>query len=280
MERTRKSSALFGKGRKAIGWALLVPLVAVFAALSGAAAEEPTNHTIKVVTYNVGPAGSDLKADIVRLVDTERPAVIGLQEVADSGDEARVRAAAAATDYQLIYEHDRQAVEHNAILVRPNVTVLAHGAYEISPESRVNPSTPGTGSEGCGCLVPPKYVNWVRVRAAGFEWVVGVVHLTPSAQHYDLNRQLHDKQVNNSAEWFDARTAEPILMGDFNAASDAALMDGMRDVGAKPFSDESFGTHRIDHVWTKRSATGSDVDALRGYHSDHRPVRVQVTVTR
>lgn len=264
--------------RTALALALLAPLAAAVVASPAAQAAE-ASHTIKVVTYNVGDAGG-LKADLVHLADTERPAVIGLQEVADR--ESVVREAAAAAGYVAIYETDQQAVKHNAILVRGDMTVTGHGAREISPEARVHPATPGTGPEtpdSCGCLVPPKYVNWVRVRGGGFEWVVGVVHLTPSAQRYDLNRELHNRQVRNSAEWFSSRAAEPVIMGDFNAQPGSDLMDGLRQV-AKPFSAPSFGTASIDHVWAKRDAAGSQVEALSGYGSDHRPVRVRVTVTR
>lgn len=230
--------------RKALVLTLLAPvlsLVAVFAAVPGAgAATTVDDHTIKVVTYNVGDAGG-LRGDLIRLIDAERPAVIGLQEVADREDV--VREVAAATGYVAIYERDRPAIKHNAILVRGNVTIADHGAREISPATKVDPATPGTGPAepgDCGCWVPPKYVNWVRVRAAGFEWVVGVVHLTPSAQRFELNRQLHNLQVRTSAEWFSTRVAEPIIMGDFNAEPGSNLMDELRRV-ARPFSAPSFG---------------------------------------
>ncbi|MFC7614440.1 endonuclease/exonuclease/phosphatase family protein [Actinokineospora soli] len=113
----------------------------------------------------------------------------------------------------------------------------------------------------------------------GFEWVVGVVHLTPSARLYDLNRELHNLQVRNSAEWFDTRVAEPIIMGDFNAEPGSNLMDALRRV-AKPYSAPSHAVGSIDHVWAERDSEGSNVDALSGYGSDHRPVRVRVAVTR
>lgn len=283
MRSTGESPTLPKVRRKALVLALLAPvlgLAAAFVAVPGAgAAQASAEHTIKVVTYNVGDAGG-LRADLTRLIDTERPAVIGLQEVADREDV--VRDVAAATGYVAIYETDRQAVKHNAILVRGNVTIADHGAREISPATKVDPATPGTGSAGpgdCGCWVPPKYVNWVRVRAGGFEWVVGVVHLTPSAQRFELNRQLHNLQVRNSADWFSTRVAEPIIMGDFNAEPGSNLMDGLRRV-ARPFSAPSFGAASIDHVWAKRDAAGSEVDDLSGYGSDHDPVRVRVTVTR
>ncbi len=264
--------------RRALVLALLAPLAATVVATPGAQAA--TAHTIEVVTYNVGDAGG-LVGDLVRLIDTERPAVIGLQEVADR--EAALADVKARTGYDLIYESDRYAVKHNAFLVRPGLDITGHGAREISPETEVHPATPGTGdprpADPCGCTVPPKYVNWVRVVAGGYEWVVGNVHLTPSAQRYDLNRELHNKQVRNSAEWFSTRAAEPIILGDFNAQPGSDLMDGLRRV-AQPFSAPSFGDARIDHVWTKKDAVGSQVQALSGYGSDHRPVRVRVTVTR
>ncbi len=267
--------------RGAVVLALLAPLAAAVVATPGApVAEAATSHTIKVVTYNVGDAGG-LVGDLVRLIDTERPAVIGLQEVADR--ERALGEVKARTGYDLIYESDRYAVKHNAFLVRPNLDITGHGARQISPETEVHPATPGTGeprpADPCGCTVPPKYVNWVRVEAGGYVWVVGNVHLTPSAQRYDLNRQLHNKQVRNSAEWFSTRTAEPIILGDFNAQPGSDLMDGLRRV-AQPFSAPSHGDARIDHVWTKKDAVGSRVEALSGYGSDHRPVRVRVTVTR
>ncbi|MGY6653286.1 endonuclease/exonuclease/phosphatase family protein [Amycolatopsis sp. TRM77291] len=262
--------------RKALALALLVPFATL---VTVPAAEAATERTIKVVTYNVGDAGG-LKADLVRLIETERPAVIGLQEVADR--EAVVKEAAAATGYVAIYESDRRAVKHNAILVRGNMTITGHGAGEISPAAKVDPSTPGTGPAepgDCGCWVPPKYVNWVRVGGAGFEWVVGVVHLTPSAQRFDLNRELHNLQVRNTADWFSSRAAEPIVMGDFNAEPGSDLMAGLRRV-AGSYSAPSHGTRSIDHVWAKKDSTGSEVDALGGYGSDHRPVRARLTVTR
>jgi endonuclease/exonuclease/phosphatase (EEP) superfamily protein YafD len=269
--------------RRALLAALVAPLAVAAVVTPGAAATEsaaPAEHTIKVITYNVGPR-SGVRGDLVELIRAERPAVLGLQEVADN--ETAVNRAAAATGYVAVYESGRKAVKHNAFLVRGDLTITGHGARQISPETRVHKDTPGTGPEtpdSCGCLVPPKYVNWVRVRAGGLQWVVGVVHLTPSAQRYALNRELHNKQVRNTADWFSTRAAEPIVMGDFNAQPGAALMDALRRV-AKPFSAPSFGDgRRIDHVWTKKDATGSRVEALSGYRSDHRPVRVRVTVTR
>ncbi|WP_181770625.1 endonuclease/exonuclease/phosphatase family protein [Amycolatopsis pittospori] len=259
--------------------ALFAPLVALVAVPGAEAAAAPAERTIKVVTYNAGDAGG-FKADLVRLIETERPAVIGLQEVADR--EEVVKEAAAATGYVAIYETDRRAVKHNAILVRGNMTITGHGAQEISPASKVDPSTPGTGPAepgDCGCWVPPKYVNWVRVGGAGFEWVVGVVHLTPSAQRFELNRELHNLQVRKTADWFSSRAAEPVVMGDFNAEPGSDLMAGLRRV-AEPFSAPSHDSRSIDHVWAKKDSTGSEVDALAGYGSDHRPVRVRVTVTR
>jgi endonuclease/exonuclease/phosphatase (EEP) superfamily protein YafD len=279
MEKFRNSTTRPAPRRKALALALLVPLVSLTAVPGAGAAEAATDRTIKVVTYNVGDA-SGLKADLVRLIENERPAVIGLQEVADREDV--VRDAAAATGYVAIYETDRQAVKHNAILVRGNLTVSGHGATEISPASKVDPDTPGTGHAepgDCGCWVPPKYVNWVRVGGSGFQWVVGVAHLTPSAQRYELNRELHNLQVRNTADWFSSRVAEPIVMGDFNAEPESDLMTGLRRV-AKAYSAPSHETRSIDLVWAKRDSTGSEVDALSGYGSDHRPVRARVTVTR
>ncbi|WP_414941823.1 endonuclease/exonuclease/phosphatase family protein [Amycolatopsis sp. cmx-11-51] len=274
-----KPSARSKPRRKVFALALFAPLVALVAVPGAAAAETAVDRTIKVVTYNAGDA-SGLKADLVRLIETERPAVLGLQEVADREDV--VKEAAAATGYVAIYEADRRAVKHNAILVRGNLTIAGHGAREISPASKVDPATPGTGPAepgDCGCWVPPKYVNWVRVGGAGFEWVVGVVHLTPSAQRFDLNRELHNRQVRESADWFSSRAAEPVLMGDFNAEPRSDLMAGLRRV-AEPSSAPSHDTKSIDHVWAKKDSTGSETDALPGYGSDHRPVRVRVTVTR
>ncbi|GHH13160.1 endonuclease/exonuclease/phosphatase family protein [Amycolatopsis oliviviridis] len=279
MELMKEPSAHSKPRRKILALTLFAPLVAFVAVPSAEAAEAPAERTIEVVTYNAGDAGG-LKADLLRLIETERPAVIGLQEVADREDV--VKEAAAAAGYVALYETDRRAVKHNAILVRGNMTLKGHGATEISPASKVDPSTPGTGPAepgDCGCWVPPKYVNWVRVEGAGFEWVVGVVHLTPSAQRFDLNRELHNRQVRESADWFSSRTAEPVVMGDFNAEPGSDLMAGLRQV-AEPFSAPSHGTRSIDHVWAKKAATGSEVDALSGYGSDHRPVRVRVTVTR
>ncbi|WP_410650374.1 endonuclease/exonuclease/phosphatase family protein [Amycolatopsis sp. cmx-4-54] len=265
--------------RKTFALALLVPFAALVTVPGAEAAEAATERTIKVVTYNVGDAGG-LKADLVRLIETERPAVIGLQEVADR--EEVVKEAAAATGYVPLYESDRRAVKHNAILVRGNMTITGHGAGEISPASKVDPSTPGTGpaeAGDCGCWVPPKYVNWVRVGGAGFEWVVGVVHLTPSAQRFDLNRELHNLQVRNTADWFSSRAAEPIVMGDFNAEPGSDLMTGLRRV-ADSSGAPSHGDRSIDHVWAKKDSAGTEVAALGGYGSDHRPVRARVTVTR
>ncbi|KZB79283.1 endonuclease/exonuclease/phosphatase family protein [Amycolatopsis regifaucium] len=279
MDKFRNSTTRPAPRRKALTLALLVPLVSLTAVIGAGTAEAATDRTIKVVTYNVGDAGG-LKADLVRLIETERPAVIGLQEVADR--EEVVKDAAAATGYVAIYETDRQAVKHNAILVRGNLTISGHGATEISPSSKVDPSTPGTGPAepgDCGCWVPPKYINWVRVGGSEFQWVVGVAHLTPSAQRYDLNRELHNLQVRNTADWFSSRVAEPIVMGDFNAEPGSDLMTGLRRV-AKAYSAPSHETRSIDHVWAKRDSAGSEVDALSGYGSDHRPVRARVTVTR
>ncbi len=268
--------------RKVLVPAFLAALVSIatVAAVSGAeAAQAPAERRIKVVTYNVGDQRG-LKADLVKLINAERPAVLGLQEVADRDDV--VKAAAAETGYTAIYEEGRNAVQHNAILVRGDLTIDGHGAAVISPETRVHPDTPGTGDAGpgdCGCLVPPKYVNWVRVRGAGFEWAVGVVHLTPRAQQYPLNRELHNKQVANSANWFSSRGAEPIIMGDYNAEPNSNLMTRLGNV-AEPYSAPSHGTKSIDHVWAKKTATGSAVAGLPGYGSDHRPVRAVVTVDR
>lgn len=246
-----------------------VPATAVVPAATPRTA--PTTHEIQAITYNVGDGPARAKSrDLRRLMRLE-PDVIGLQEVADRED--LVTALAQDNGYRAVYE---DASHHNAILLPESTEILAHGAIRISPRSRVSPHTPGS-SDGWH---PAKYTHWVRFRTDGLAWVAGVVHLVPSASRFRLNKELHHTQVANSADWFDTRPFEPLLMGDFNAPADSGLMADMREV-ATYWTKPSHDAEEIDHLWSKDDATG-EVSALDGpdYSSDHRPVRAVLEVTR
>jgi endonuclease/exonuclease/phosphatase (EEP) superfamily protein YafD len=133
--------------------------------------------------------------------------------------------------------------------------------------------------------VPPKYLNWVRIRTGGLRWTIGTVHLVPAAERFTSNRRLHNKQVARSAAWFKNAKVEPLLMGDFNATPGSRLMADMRKV-AKAWSKPSFekGERRIDILWTKKNAEGGvkalGVDPQEDFSSDHRPLLLNATVTR
>lgn len=241
-------------------------------------AERAEDHSIRVITYNVGDKSADtLRAQLNRLLDL-RPAVLGLQEVSDR--RTLLKNAARANGYRLFHPERRLGKAHNAILVRRNVTVLASGVTLLTEPAKVEPGTPGTGD---GDTAARKWVNWVRIKTDGLRWTAGVVHLVPSAERLGgLTRKHHLKQVAKCVAWWNDVKVEPLLMGDFNATLGHRynLLEKLRMV-AKPWTKPSIADGRaIDYVWSKRKKTTGTVKALRGFGGDHKPVQTDLTVTR
>jgi endonuclease/exonuclease/phosphatase family metal-dependent hydrolase len=277
-------------GRRALRWVLGTTMATATVVIGGVTtpaatataapvAERATEHSIRVITYNVGNKKPKLlRAQLGRLMALE-PAVIGLQEVADRegllSDVARRN-----KEYRLWYEAVGTASKHNAILVRGEKR-REHGARVISGWTKVHDSTPGTGDVD---MVPPKYLNWLKLKVDGLKWVFGTVHLVAAAERagdgYAPNRALLRREVARSADWFKSRTSEPILVGDFNATLNHRynLLRRLKDV-AKPWTKPSLGNRAIDIVWTAKNAKGK-VRALDGFGGDHRPVLADITVTR
>jgi endonuclease/exonuclease/phosphatase (EEP) superfamily protein YafD len=246
-------------------------------ATAAPAAERAEDHSIRVITYNVGDKSPEtLRAQLDRLLDL-RPAVLGLQEVSDR--QTLLKNAARAGGYRLFHPERRLGKAHNAILVRRNVTVLASGVTLLTEPARVEDATPGTGD---GNIAARKWVNWVRIKTDGLRWTAGVVHLVPSAERLGgLTRKHHLKQVARCAEWWKNVKVEPLLMGDFNATLGHRynLLEKLRMV-AKPWTKPSIADGRaIDYVWSKKNASGT-VKALRGFGGDHKPVQTDLRVTR
>jgi len=243
--------------------------------------ERAAEHGIRVVTYNVGDGAARKKRADLRRLMALRPAVIGLQEVADRV--ALIRALAPKHGYRSLIGAEGDGRQRIALLVRKKgVKVLDHGLRKISDRTSVHPATPGTGD---GDQVSAKYVHWVRLRVDGLRWTVGAVHLVPSASKYKKNRRLHGRQVAECAAWFRGVKVEPLLMGDFNATPRSGLVDDLREV-ARPWSKPSFekGDRPIDMLWTRKDARGKvralGVDPDPDYSSDHRPLRLDARVTR
>jgi endonuclease/exonuclease/phosphatase family metal-dependent hydrolase len=229
-------------------------------------------HELTVVTYNVGdPSDAKVRADLARLAD-RRPEVIGLQEVADR--DGLLRRVAPRLGYRVYQPSAGEASRHNAILVRKDVKLIGHNILQISDRTYVGHHTAGARKTG---YTAAKYISLVRVQVDGRAWVVGNVHLVPSAARKGntRTRALHHRQTVRSAEWFTNRALEPVLVGDFNAEADSTLLAPLRKV-AKASSEDSHGHRAIDIVWTAKDAR-TTTKALRGYSSDHRPVEVTIT---
>ncbi len=234
-------------------------------------------HSIRVITYNVGDKSAPtLRAQLSRLLD-RKPAVLGLQEVADRKDLLK-QVARANPGYRLFQKDYGPVSRHNAILVRKRgVTVLDDGAKLLTEAANVEKGTAGA-KDG---IAARKWVNWVRIKTDGLRWTAGVVHLVASAERLGgLTRKLHLEQVARCAAWWKGLKSEPLLMGDFNATLGHRynLLEKLRD-RAKPWTDESHDNRAIDYVWSKRNAKGT-VKALDGFGGDHKPVQVDLTVTR
>lgn len=244
-------------------------------ATAAPATELAEDHSIRVITYNVGNKSPEtLRAQLNRLLDL-RPAVLGLQEVSDRG--TLLKNAARAGGYRLFQPERRLGKAHNAILVRRNVTVLASGVTLLTKPAQVEKGTAGA-KDG---IAARKWINWVRIKTDGLRWTAGVVHLVPSAERLGgLTRKHHLKQVARCAEWWKNVKVEPLLMGDFNATLGHRynLLKKLRDE-AKPWTAVSHGNRAIDYVWSRKGAKGT-VKALRGFGTDHKPVLTDLTVTR
>ena len=251
--------------------ALVVATLSSATAVATASQSTPT-HQLTVVTYNVGDPSNANVADDLRRLAQRRPAVIGLQEVADR-DELLGRLAP-RIGYRIYQPSAGEASKHNAILVRRDVRLRSQNIVKISDRTYVGHNTAGARGSG---YTAAKYISLVRVRVDGRDWVVGNVHLVPSAEKKGntLTRALHHRQTVRSSEWFDNRVLEPVLVGDFNAEPDSPLLAPLRKV-AKASSADSHGRRSIDIVWSAKD-TRTQARALSGYSSDHRPVEVTIT---
>lgn len=239
--------------------------------------EAARTHSIRIITYNVGgKSPSTIRAQLNRLLD-RRPAVLGLQEVGDRRELLK-QVARANPGYRLFQKDHGRVSRHNAILVRKRgVTVLAEGAKVLTEAAKVEQGTAGA-KDG---IAARKWVNWVRIKTDGLRWTAGVVHLVPSAERLGgLTRKLHLRQVAKCTEWWKSLKSEPLLMGDFNATLGHRynLLKKLR-AEAKPWTDISHSGRAIDYVWSRKGAKGS-VKALPGYGGDHKPVLVNLTVTK
>jgi endonuclease/exonuclease/phosphatase family metal-dependent hydrolase len=244
-------------------------------AASATAAPGPARagtHALTVVTYNVGdPSDRKVRADLARLAE-RRPEVICLQEVADRDE--LLRRVAPGLGYRLYQPSAGEASRHNAILVHRDVKLIGQNILRISDRTYVGHTTAGARTTG---YTAAKYISLVRVQADGRGWVVGNVHLVPSAEREGntRTRALHHRQTERAAEWFTNRALEPVLVGDFNAEPDSPLLTPLRKV-AKASGEDSHGHRAIDIVWSAKD-TRTTTKALRGYSSDHRPVEVTIT---
>lgn len=256
----------------------VTPATAATAAPATPASERAAEaHSIRIITYNVGgKSAATLRTQLNRLLD-RKPAVLGLQEVADRRELLK-QVARANPGYRLFHKDHGRVSRHNAILVRKRgVTVLDEGAKLLTETARVEKGTAGAANG----IAARKWVNWVRIKTDGLTWTAGVVHLVASAERLGgLTRKLHLRQVAKSTAWFKSLKAEPLLMGDFNATLSHRynLLEKLR-AEAKPWTAVSHGGRAIDYVWSKKSAKGT-VGALAGYGGDHKPVQTDLTVTR
>ena len=229
-------------------------------------------HRLTVVTYNVGdPSAATVRADLTRLAQ-RRPHVLALQEVADR-DQLLARLAP-RIGYRVYQPAVGTASRHNAILVRKDVRLISTNIFKISDRTFVGRNTAGARKTG---YTAAKYISLVRVQVDGHRWVVGDVHLVPSAERKGntRTRALHHRQTERVAEWFGHRLMEPVLVGDFNAEPSSPLLAPLRNL-AKASTQDSHGKRAIDIVWTAKD-TRTTAKALHGFHSDHRPVEVTIT---
>lgn len=209
-----------------------------------------------LATYNLGdPAAARLVVDLRRL-DTD---VIGVQEAGD-----RTEVLSAITTHQVV--RDAGEAARVALLVRLGIGVSAHGLTRISVRTKVGRLVAGARRTG---YAEPKFISDVTLTDGTR---IGVTHLVPSTSlpANRAARALYRRQVAGCVAWF--ASGGDVLMGDFNGDPDYNLLAPLRAV-ATPHTAPSRGTRSIDHLWTRRGApTLTDVQALGGYSSDHRPV--------
>lgn len=219
-------------------------------------------------TYNAGNASRDkVTADFRRL--TTRYPVVGCQEVADRQREMNVGAQVLTTDGK-----DRA---HIALLVRNDVSIGDWGYVPCTRRTNV-------GAWGAGpSVIAAKWLLWARVIVEGVPITFATTHMVPSVQRpahtaaarrgLAKRRALYGKHVQAVVKWADTITGPLVIVGDWNATPDFALLQPLVDAGFTPTYAPSHGKRAIDIHWS-RNITPGFVEALTGFSSDHKPVAV------
>lgn len=205
---------------------------------------------MKLTTYNVGNKPDEqVGVDLVELTKRE-PYLIGLNEVGDR--EAVLRRVSERTGYMLVRDESERSSGHIAALVSPHVRFEGHKLRHVSPATKVGKNTAGARNDG---IAEPKYLLATRftVPTTREKWVVGVIHLVPSAMRKGntRTRALHALQVGVLMAWLRTRRRNAALIGDWNAEPDHWLLKVARRV-AVFYGDASHGKRSIDLMATTK----------------------------
>jgi len=259
------------------------------------------DFVMRWATYNVGSARNRrVFRDLVRLLKTEQPILLGLNEVGDRADilerftafvrrrkpvtpHERAKAAAEATGYVLLRDDSQQSSGHVAALVRPDVRVDHWRIIKISDATDVGRRTAGARKDG---RAEAKYLLEVALSIAGEKRIAGVIHFVPSAMKRGntRTRELYAVQVERVADWFhrhqkQAEAADkigktprwPIVLGDGNAAlnkpRERKLLRPLEKVAAL----YAKASHKLRAIDIFATLLRGIVEVLEGYSSDHKP---------
>jgi endonuclease/exonuclease/phosphatase family metal-dependent hydrolase len=235
------------------------------AAMSAAEAGLPAAG-IKVLSYNIGGHSALIRgqhvAAIAGLIATERPDVVGLQEVHRGTWQARFRDQASEiarqTGMEIFYGPSFRALGGefgNAVLVRGKV---------IDGEVLALPS-----------FGEPRSLLRATVEVDGFQLNVFVTHL---AAWGSLNRRMRTNQARCLVEHVRASGRPFVLCGDLNASPTApdleALLgsDLLRLCGLATETTHSMLGQRIDYIFSDPRFEVLEASVLRSGPSDHWPV--------
>lgn len=221
---------------------------------------------MRVATWNLGSASDEaVLHGLIRLA--EHRDAIGVQE---AGDRKAVLAKFAAVTGWRVLRGVEPGQAKVCLLVAPQVKVGKTGWYACTPATYVGPLGAGPSR------VSAKWVTWAVLDGVR----VGVTHMVASVQTPPFpgrkrRRALYADHIAKAVEWAKGHPTT-VLMGDFNATRDYFQLDPLRKANLRCHTRPSHGDRAIDQHWTRGLAV-TDVRALDGYKSDHKPVAATVS---
>lgn len=234
---------------------------------------------VKYAWYNVGNTShARMVRDVTRLLRTEDPDILFINEAADRRAESR-EIDKRLDDYVLYVDASVPGGARIRAFVHDRVKVDKHKAVPLSEKTVVERTVAG-GADGTA-EAKAMLVIWHRVN--GRKRVAAGLHLVPSAsvKKHPKARTLHLLQTAKVTAWMVTRVRVAAVGGDWNAVPNSFLMRAARLLIKLIFPKT--GTHGdrvIDYAAIpltqvfRRGAKVLRVYSPEGYASDHDPVIV------